>query len=120
LISDVSTSIKLIDVLGGVGIQNQNMIGEQAISSITSWKENPKEAIYHQKLAIESICNQVAHNQQPNLKMVSELINRDFRSNTQTKIFLVGWTASVASEDNFSCNFPTLSQTSMNSKIVSR
>ena len=119
LVSDKKTSIKLVDVLGGVGIHNQDMNGEQAVGSITSWKDDARIAVNHQKMFLESICNRISTNQPPSLKIINEIIDQDFRSDTRTKIFIADWTVKNSKNENLTCNFPTLTQTSLHLEIVS-
>lgn len=119
LISDIKTSIKLIDVLGGVAIHSQQMNGVQAVGSITSWKDDARIAVNHQKMFLESICNRISTNQSPSLKTINEIIDQDFRSDTRTKIFIADWTVKNAKNENLTCNFPTLTQSSLHLEIVS-
>jgi len=119
LISDITTSSKLIDFLGEIGINNQHLSGEQATGSVTSWKDDTTLAIQHQKIFFESICNRIAANPSTNLQAIRELFDREFRSNTQTKIFIAGWTTRAASNKKLTCTFPTLTQTPLQSTIIS-
>jgi anionic cell wall polymer biosynthesis LytR-Cps2A-Psr (LCP) family protein len=118
LISDLAASIKLIDILGGVGINNQQMNGIQAVSSITPWKDDALVAVNHQKIFLESICNRIATNQIPNLKDISEILDHKFRSNTQTKVFIARWITQAVSNEKLTCAFPTMTQTSLQSWTV--
>ncbi len=111
LVSDINSSIKLIDFLGGIGINDQYLSDEQTTGSILSWKDDTSLAIQHQKIFLENICNLIAANPSINQQEFTEFFDREFRSNTQTKIFISGWTNRAASNDKLTCTFPTLTQT---------
>ena len=113
LVTDNDTAIRFIDVLGGVSIHNQQMNGEQVIRSIPSWNDDPKTAIYQHKIFLESICDRISTDQGYSLDAIKEIIEQRFYSDTRTKTFIVDWADNYAKSDNFSCNFPTFIQTSV-------
>jgi len=113
LVSDIASSKNMIDTLGGVDINNQLMSGVQAVSNITSWKEDPTIAVNHQKMLLESLCNQLGGDQSTNKKAVIELMDHALHANIKTKISLARWASKMASDGSLVCIFPALTQTSI-------
>lgn len=118
LVSDTGSSENLIDALGGVDINNQRMSGVQAVSNITSWRENPDIAVDHQKMLLESLCHQFWGDQTTNKDIILELMDHALHANLKTKITLTRWVTKSASDGNLTCEFPTLVRTSIHSTSV--
>ncbi len=63
IITDMSATINLIDMMGGITVQGRLLNGNQTVSSIPPWESDPLIAVEHQMLLFEGLCNQIADNQ---------------------------------------------------------
>ena len=110
-IGDKDSTIRLIDSLGGVNLQNQQMDGLQAVSSIKSWKDDPQIAIHQQGIFFESICDSIITYQFPSLNTINDIVDQNFLANARTKIFIANLIANIKNNGSVTCNFPMLTQT---------
>jgi hypothetical protein len=118
VIGDQDTTIRLIDSLGGIDLQNQHLDGLQAVNSITSWKNNSQISIHQQRLFFESVCNKIFTDQFPDQKLINEIVDQNSLADTRTKIFIANMIANIENNGRFACNFPTLAQTSSHTEIA--
>ena len=118
IIGDKDLMIRLIDSLGGINVQNQQMDGLQAVSSITSWKDDTQISIHQQRIFFESVCYRIFTDQFASSRMINDIFDQNSLADTRSQIFIANLIAYIKSNSSIACNFPTLSQTSSNAEIA--
>jgi hypothetical protein len=118
VIGDKDSTIRFIDLLGGIDMQNRQMDGLQAVSSITSWKENPQMSIHQQRILLESVCNRIFTDQIANPKMINDIVDQNSLSDTRTKTFITNLIANIEYNGSIACNFPTLAKTLLHTETA--
>lgn len=118
-ITDIASTIHMIDMLGGIQIHGRLLNGAQAVGSIPPWESEPQTAVKYQKLLLEGLCNQIAENQTVNLKSASELIINNIQSITKTSTAFTNLTTQSGLHGNLNCAFPTLDQATTQSITAS-
>ena len=111
IITDMSATINLIDMMGGIKVQDRLLDGVQAVSSIPPWESDPLMAVEYQMLLFKGVCNQIADNQKINLKTANELISVSMRSNKKVNEAFTNWSSQTELHGKLICSFPTLEQT---------
>ncbi|MFN2236763.1 MAG: hypothetical protein ACK2U1_21240 [Anaerolineales bacterium] len=112
VISDKDSTIRIIDLLGGIDMQNQQMDGLQAVRSITSWNDDTQLSIKQQRILFESVCNKIFTDQIASPQMINDFVNQNSLADTRTKTFITNLIANIKYNGSIACNFPTLTKTS--------
>ncbi len=110
MITDISATINMIDLLGGVQISDKLLNGRQAVGSIPPWESDPQTAVNSQMLVLHGLCDHVAKTQSLNLKAATELIVNNIRSIKRTSALLTNLSVSSKLRENLNCTFPTIEQ----------
>lgn len=110
ILTDILMTIRMIDRMGGIEVQDRLLTGSQAVSSIPPWESDPFIAVNYQMLLLEGICNKISENQKENLKATSEVIFNNLRSITKTGAVFTNLTAQSEIRGKLICTFPTLEQ----------
>ena len=118
VISDKDSTIRLIDSLGGIDMQNQLLDGLQAVSILNSWKDDPQMSIHQQRILFESVCDRIFTDQFASPKTINDILDHNSLSDKRTKIFITNLIANIKFNGTIACNFPTLAQTSSDTEIV--
>ena len=117
-ISDKDSTIRVIDSLGGIEMQNQQLDGLQAVSSVTSWKDNAQIAVGQQRILFDSVCDRIFTGQFPSLKTIHDSLDQNFLADARTKAFIANLIANIKNNGSIACNFPTLTHRSSNTEIT--
>ncbi len=119
IITDMSATIHLIDMMGGIRIHDRLLNGTQAVSSVPPWESDSLTAVKYQMLLLAGLCNQIAENQTYNLTAVSELILYDIRPIATTSETFTNLTVQLELRRKLTCTFPTLGQATIQSIMAS-
>lgn len=112
VIGDRDLTIRLVDLLGGIDMQNQQKDGLQAVRSIPSWQDDLRISILQQRIFFEGVCDRIFTDQFSSPKMINDIIDQNSLVDTRTKIFIANLLSNIKNNGRISCNFPTLTQTS--------
>lgn len=111
IVTDMFATINLINMMGGIKVQDRLLNGNQAVSRIPPWETDPLMAVEYQMSLFEGICIQIADHQKINLKTVSELVSVSMRSNKKVNEAFTEWSSQTELHGKLVCSFPTLEQT---------
>ena len=117
-ISDKDSTISLIDSLGGIEMDNQQMDGLQAVGSITSWKDDSQISLHQQRILFGSVCDRFLAYHFPRLKTINDIVDQNFLADKRTKIFIANMIANIKTNGSIACDFPTLTQASTHIEIA--
>jgi hypothetical protein len=105
VVRDKADLSKLIDVLGGISVNGEQLNGTQALSKIPNWKYNPQTAMEQQQIVFEGICNQISAKQTSGTTTGVFIQTMNFSKNTAT--FIGQWVAKISANKSLGCHFPT-------------
>lgn len=109
IVSDLINTIKMIDAMGGIYIDEKLINGAQMVSSIPSWDQDPEMAIERQMLLLDSVCNRVTQNQTTTMEVINGMFLSKFQGGVQATSFVTKLSSLISTYRNLSCDFPTLS-----------
>jgi hypothetical protein len=115
VVGDLISTIKMIDALGGVYVDEHLINGAQMVSSIPDWEADPHLSIQQQKILLAGICSRLTQNQTSALEVVNEMFLSKFQGGVRAASFVTTWTAMIAMHQNLTCEFPTLNRASSQS-----
>ena len=99
----------LIDILGGVTINNQKLNGKQAVSQIPAWQDDPVQASAIEQDLLSGICAQLEDNSKAVENFAIHLLLHA-RPNKRLPLFLqfATWAEASQSHSGAICKFPMM------------
>jgi hypothetical protein len=116
IIREKSEIIMLIDSLGGIEVNGEYFNGDQALSKIPRWRNDPQNAVRQQKMIFEGICGQISKIHSLGTK--SEIFLGSMNLSQNTAAFIRQWDAMILANKSLDCNFPTFVEIPVSPALV--
>jgi hypothetical protein len=107
VLSDRLATIKIVDLLDGINVNDMHLGGKDVVNNISSWRENPQLAIEKQGILLEGICDRVVKdNSLASISTWEVLFENPINSNFHTILQVAKWGSKFRENENLTCEFP--------------
>jgi hypothetical protein len=112
IISDWITTMKMVDAIGGIYIDEELMNGTQIVRGIPTWKDDPQLAVEQQMVLLDGVCQRLTQNKTTTWEVINEMFLNQFHGGVKATSFVTKWSSIVSTNEDLTCDFPTLTDQS--------